>query len=87
MPGRNNMTDKTFQYLFRLVGQETGMLIGRYPNDEDILNDLYEDFLVSLEDDPKALRNYITMLIGYAESKEYYEKCATLLKLKGKITD
>jgi hypothetical protein len=81
------MTDKVYKYLFRIVGQETGMLITRYPDDEDLLNGLYEDFLLSIEGDSKALINYFTILIGYAESKEYYEKCATLLKLKDKITD
>ncbi len=81
------MTDKIYKYIFRLINQETGLLITMYPDDESVINDLYEHMIYSDVDDCTALKNYIALLIKFCESKEYYEKCSLLLKLNHKISD
>jgi hypothetical protein len=83
------MSDKTLRYIFKLLSQETGLLITKFPEDDTIINDLYEAMIFDDDDNDglTACRNYITMLIKYCEQKEYYEKCAMLLKLKNKISE
>lgn len=81
------MTDKVYTYLFRLLNQETAILITKYEGDETTLSNLYEAMLLDAGDNDNAFINYITQLLSFLEKKEDYERCAKLLKLKNKIKE
>ena len=82
------MTDKVYLYIFRLLNQETALLITKYFQDDAVLNDLYADMLLDVEaNEGIGFINYLTKLIRFCEVKEDYEKCILLLKLKNRIKE
>ncbi|WP_428329028.1 hypothetical protein [Mucilaginibacter sp.] len=82
------MTDKVFAYTFRLMNQQSALILTKYENDETVLNNLYEEMLLDVEaNEGLGFVNYLTKLISFLEAKEDYEKCSMLLKLKNKIKE
>jgi hypothetical protein len=80
------MTEKKYMWIISNINMETSFIIGRYPDDEDYLNDIYSEMLIdAYTNEPSAFKNYLTLLIAYCESKEDYLACASLLKIKKKI--
>ncbi|MGF7075318.1 hypothetical protein ABIC84_003266 [Mucilaginibacter sp. 3215] len=79
------MTNAKSKLIFRIINQETGMLITKYPDDENIINNLYQSLIDDEGDEALAYKRYINLLIKYCEQKEFYEKCILLLKLKNKL--
>lgn len=68
------------------MNSHTSLLIAKYPDDEDLINDWYSDLIADLDEDHKAFSTYLTKLISLLEAKhEDYEKCGVLLKIKKKI--
>lgn len=84
------LNDKVYTYVFRIINQETAMLITKYPDsiDETVVNNLYSDLLIEAGDNnSQAFINYLTKLISFSEQKEDYKRCSKLLKLKNKLKE
>lgn len=83
------MTDKVYTFLFNKLNVETALIITKYSNDENAINNVYAGFLEQIGEagDYQIFINYLTQLISFLEQKEDYEKCFQLLKLKNKIKD
>lgn len=79
------MTNKLSLFVFNRINLQTTLIISRYPDVEDLVNEWYADLLMNSDDEIKAYRNYLTNLIALLEVFEDYEKCATLLKIRNKI--
>ena len=79
------MTDRLYFITFNRVNFETAFIIGRYPDEEKMINEWYSDLLLELDDDAKAFNIYLTKMIGFCEAKEDYETCSALLKIKKRI--
>ncbi|MES2265577.1 MAG: hypothetical protein V4520_02375 [Bacteroidota bacterium] len=80
------MTKKLSLFVFNRINLQSTLIISRYPDVEDLVNEWYADLLLNSDDEVKAYRNYLTNLIALLEVRfEDYEKCATLLKIRNKI--
>jgi hypothetical protein len=80
------MSDKLFTYVFNFINTQTALIMAKYEESEDLLNNLHSEMLIDVGDKPQqGFINYLIKLISFCEAKEDYEKCAMLLKLKNKI--
>lgn len=78
------MTSRQFNKLVSELSIFTMILIERYPDNEDSINDALMDIDL-FTNEVQYLIDYIDILISICEEKENFELCAELLKVKNKI--
>jgi hypothetical protein len=80
------MTDKLYTLIFNTINTQTGLILTKYPDDEDLINDWYADLLIDLDEEAlKAFNIYLNKMLAFLEVKEDYERCGVLLKIKKKL--
>lgn len=78
------MTSRQFSKIVSDLQIFTMVLIERYPDYEDTINDALMDIDL-FTNEVQYLIDYIDILISICEEKENFELCAELLKVKNKI--